>query len=897
MKKIKMTQSVLFSLRLFFYLSVVLLLLLHPAIVIPFDRVGLLKWFFIIPFASLVAFLPSLKGKSVNKLLTALVPVLVFSLWAGGFSSAALPPFFAGLAAFVLTSLLFHYPRWAKLSLAEPFLFAWVCFRLLTFSRSSEEAAGFSSGLTQFILVWTAVVFLLHSVIVYLCLYPGSASGLKKEGTVFTFSSLAALSLVVFLLPADFVRNTVVDNLLPDQRERLTRPTDDDWGIPDGPGRQGRRTLPGSKDGRQPSLRGLSEHNWPGRRGRGGEGGSSNQQFTVMVVASRYEPVYMADAIRGRLDPVQGFVPFPDELMSRLSAQRFFVTWFDNEPVFNRDRERQEVFSLSTLPWKYLPYRPTSIDPTILSDNSGPFRYIHRNVSNVHINDPLDLLSVPIRHDLNSSERRRLAPYLELPLAEPDRLIFEAHLNRIRLSWAQQRDRIMGAAPLENAVWEISAAYLSRIRQAWEESLWLFQELPLEGASGNVFNARLERARISWEEGLNDFFRLPLDETDENSEAYEAGGEALAAHFQSLLDEWEESRRMFVALHVFDETSRAILNIDLDHIKAVLSANLDSISLSWEEDRRTFSRGTELMETILAILLSFSAFQYNVNTNNYSTIADMIEFITGTMEGDCVEFSNTAALLGRLAGIPSRVATGFLAAAGLQTPAHQRGLAALQSRIPILQEFPFEELFLVTDAHGHSWTQFYIPEFGWLDFEPTAFAIPPMGLGDGNLRDVVIPLFDQNRLFAPVRAFPWQPVLRSLAFMALLALAAAYALRYGREAALGLRVRRGGSAGARSLYLLLLARLAADGKPIKPVSKTAPEYAQLFAGVGQASTFAPFAELYTELRWRHFSDKAEMERVFALLQNEYRKILEENRRSGVPAFFARIFSLRGLAYF
>jgi len=753
-KSLTKQASVLFSLRMSFYLSVALLLLLHPGIVISFDRVGMVQWFFIIPFATLIAFLPTPKGKLRNKLLIALLPVAVFSLWAGGLSTAALPPLFAGVAAFALTLLLFHYPRWGKISCVEPFFFAWVCFRLLVFSRAGEDVAGESLRITQFILVWTAVVFLFHSAVVYLCLYPGSSGSIDREAAVFGLGAAAALALALVILPPDFIRNAVVDNLLADQRDRMSGESDDDWGIPDSFGRDGRRTLPGDEDGRRPSLRTLSEHNWPGqggRRGREGrgEGSGPGEQFTVMVVASRYDPVYMANAIRGRLDPVEGFLPFPDELMARLSTQRFFVSWFDSEPAAGAGRERQELFALSTLPQKFLPYRPLAVDPTILSEHTGPFRYIHRNISSVHIHDPLELVRVPVR-GLSHWERNRLAPYLEVSLEEADEAVFRAHLDRILESWEARRDLFM------------------------------------------------------------------------------------------------EARN--------------------DH-----------------------------METILAILLSFSEYQYNVNQNNYVSVAGMIEFLTVTMEGDCVEFSNTAALLGRLAGIPSRVVTGFLAANSLQTPAHLRGLASLRESIPVLQEFPFNDLILVTDAHGHSWTQFYVPDYGWLDFEATAFAIPPVGLGDGNLRDVVIPRLDTVRLFAQARAFPWGPVLRTLALLAALALAGAYALRYGREAALGLGVRRGGRAGARALYLLLLARLAADGKPIKPASKTAPEYAQLFSGAGEGP-FAPFAELYTELRWREFSDQAELDGRFERLKDEYRKILAQTRRKGPLTFFARVFSLRGLAY-
>jgi hypothetical protein len=214
----------------------------------------------------------------------------------------------------------------------------------------------------------------------------------------------------------------------------------------------------------------------------------------------------------------------------------------------------------------------------------------------------------------------------------------------------------------------------------------------------------------------------------------------------------------------------------------------------------------------------------------------------------------------------------------------------------VLQEFPFDDLFLVTDAHGHSWPQFYVPDYGWLDFEATSFAIPPMGSGDANMRDVVIPLFDETQVFSQVRAFPWRAVLRTLAFILILALLIAYAVRYGREAVLYLGAAKGGPKGARSLYLLLLARLAADGKPIKPVSKTAPEYAKLFSDAEEEGPFSAFAALYTELRWRRFADEAQEDSCFQALRAEYQKILAQNRRKGLGALLIRIFSLRGLAY-
>jgi hypothetical protein len=768
----------LFILRLFFYFSVLTLIFIHPGISVSFDRIGLLQWFVIIPFEAMAAFLPEGKPFSGsrasilrNRFIVAGIALIFLSILAGGFGSAAFPPFFAGLISFTLTFLLFHHPRWAKPAVIEPFFMAWVCLRLLSLSRSGEDIAGQSMALTQFILVWTAVVFLFHSVVIYFCLYPDGSKGAGKEVAVFFFSSLAVLVMVLVVLPPDFVRNTIINNLISERVPEKFK-EESERGIPKEEGRrEGRRTIPRDGNGNQPELRGISEYEWQNRTGRGnGKGGSQdNRQYMVMVVASDNEPVYMGDAFRGKLDPVEGFLVSPEEQMNRIVSQRFFVTWFNNEPEFDIGRRRQEVFALSVLPQKYLPWRPVSIDPTILSENTGPLRYIHQVVSNTHFDDPVKLVNTPSRN-LSSFEKSSLDHYLELSLNINDREIFSRWLNSALEKWRENREAI------------------------------------------------IKSDRYLWE--------------------------------------------------IFSERAEALEPVN------------------------------EYLEKIIAILISFSEYQYDLNQGEDSSIAALKEFLLDTKEGNCVEFSNTLALLGRLAGIPSRVVTGYLASESLQTNAHLRGLAALREQIPVLQQFPFNNLYMVTNVHAHSWTQFYIPDYGWLDFEATQFAMPPLGMGDFNTWDVVIPVLDQNKVFSNVRKFPWRAVLKAAGIMAVFALVCAYVLRYGREALLFFNARKGGRRGARSLYLLLLARLAADGKPVKPASKTALEYAELFpaAGAKENPHFREFASLYSELRWREFADNAEAEKRFLLLKDEYANILKAVRRRGALNALIRAFSLRGLAY-
>ena len=766
----KKSRVVLFWLRLSLYFSVTALILIHPGIAVTFDRISFTQWFIIIPVQAFIAFISTPKLTFKTRCVIAGVSLLLISAWAGWFGLGTFQLLLAGVVSFTLTYLLFNYPRWAKLAALEPFFLAWVCLRLLALSRSGEDVAGQSAALTQFIFVWTAVVFLFHSVVIYLCLFPKSTGGAVKEGTLFALAAFALLALVLVVLPSDFVRNSVIDNLLPEKIPEKVKDSSE-RGIPQDSGgrRQGRRTVPRGDDPHQQELRGISEYNWQNKSGRGkkGEGSSKdNRQYMVMIVAADREPVYMGDTFRGQLDPVDGFLPSPQEPLNKLAKQRFFITWFDNEPEVDTGRERQEVSSISILPQKYLPYRPVSIDPTILSENTGPLRYIHQVVSNTHLGDPLALIFRSSR-PLSSFEKNLLAPYMEISLLDSDADDFKKYLNTAQKKWKEDRNEIL------------------------------------------------------------------------------------------------------TNLTKRDEISKPV---------------------------------NEYLETIFALLTGFSTYQYNLSYSDNLNVEMIKDFLLNNTEGDCVEFSNSLALLGRLAGIPSRVVTGYLAAEELQTQAHLRGLVNLRSKIPYLQQFPLNNLFLVTNLHAHSWTQFYIPDFGWLDFEATMFAIPPVGSGDFSTWDVVIPLIDEKRLFSQLRKFPWLAVLRAAGIMAIFALVCAYILRYGRELALYLGTRRGGRSGARSLYLLLLARLAADGKPVKPASKTALEYAQLFpltklgADAFENPHFKNFASIYTELRWREFKDSAQMDERFLLLKQEYHNILKTTRRQGIYGRLMRLISLRGLGY-
>jgi transglutaminase-like putative cysteine protease len=79
----------------------------------------------------------------------------------------------------------------------------------------------------------------------------------------------------------------------------------------------------------------------------------------------------------------------------------------------------------------------------------------------------------------------------------------------------------------------------------------------------------------------------------------------------------------------------------------------------------------------------------------------LVDFLLRTHAGYCEQFASAAALLLRIAGVPSRVVAGF--ATGMQTAPHQ---------------------YTVRDLDAHDWIEVYFPGVGWVTFNPTPSASP-----------------------------------------------------------------------------------------------------------------------------------------------------------------------------
>lgn len=275
-------------------------------------------------------------------------------------------------------------------------------------------------------------------------------------------------------------------------------------------------------------------------------------------------------------------------------------------------------------------------------------------------------------------------------------------------------------------------------------------------------------------------------------------------------------------------------------------------------------------EKIEAILGSFSTYQYEIGFTDDVSVAAIEHFLFHSHTGDCTEFSNAAVLMARELGIPARVVTGWAVSEGLQTDTHRRALQLLQERHQLLAELPLNELYLVTDAHHHSWAQFWLPDLGWVDFETTATALPPPAELDASNFDIVIP--ELHRARSPEDfAFPWQLlalVAGSTIVLAWLGFLVARAVRYGRLAA---AIRRRDSAALRALYKLLLLRLAHRGFRKPEAGATPLEYAEV------EPRLQTFAELYTRAYYAAPPAAPVPQEVFESLLAEYGKLLAQAR--------------------
>jgi transglutaminase-like putative cysteine protease len=137
-----------------------------------------------------------------------------------------------------------------------------------------------------------------------------------------------------------------------------------------------------------------------------------------------------------------------------------------------------------------------------------------------------------------------------------------------------------------------------------------------------------------------------------------------------------------------------------------LPASYRVAALKHIADQITAGKTTELAKVnALAAWLAGSEFSYNPAAPLFDSAAGLINFLTKTRSGVCVQSAYAMTVLTRLLGYPARLAGGFTA-------------GSLVSG----------NTYVVTTDDAHAWSEVYFSGFGWVKFEAT-----PSG-GDGTAR-------------------------------------------------------------------------------------------------------------------------------------------------------------------
>ena len=465
---------------------------------------------------------------------------------------------------------------------------------------------------------------------------------------------------------------------------------------------------------------------------------SSNQgqgkQMALMIIASPVDPVYAADSYWNEFDPDEGLRPNPEYFYNMVGARRMMETWKNTLPNNDKKRKEHEIFFLSALKIRFMPYRPASMEPTRFQLKYKPLNYSYRVKARLSHSTPKDWKEIK---GLSPEEKRKFKKYLKVNLRPEAREVFAR-----------------------------------RLREA------------TRGRPG--YFARAE-----------------------------------------------------------------------------------------------------------GILKSMSRYRYKVGFDEDTSIAKLTKFMRDGKNGDCTEFSHTSVIMARMSGIPARVVTGFLAARALQRDQHRKGLAILRKQIKPLQKYKPEHLYLITNAHRHAWAQFYMPGYGWLDFETTSEAKPPKPQFNMNNRGVVIPEIKTEKETPKPgrpRPFPWKAVAWALAIIAALVIVLLYLYRYFRELYLFIRSRGSSPRAIEAHYRWTLMRLASRGYPLMKQSETPLEYARRVPG------FESLADEYTMLRYREIYPPGERGRVWNELKKGCANFLRKARRGGLLFWPLRFFNLRGLYY-
>ncbi len=758
----------LFYSRLILYFLAILIPFFHPAIAVSYDIYLKITLFILVPSGFLIAFYFQPPRLSIIKgFLFLLFFILIMSFLFYPID-AILFPIGITLWSYFSTLLIFNGGgRFYFIATLEILAIGFLYYKILMYTRSSEEIATISKDIINIHFILTLLSFIYHSIILYIVSFGKKISEYKKEIAIFSLISIPLLFIFAFVLPPDFVKHQALFNEL--EPEPPLNPLDGDGFFKNRRGggtednlrngkplgkrkekypselqnksqrseaeKQPERQMDNNSSGENHSrnrLEGVPSDQW--ERFKNSKELQKGKQMAVMIIASEIQPIYAAESYLSFFSAEEGFLEDKKETLNQLKHAHLISTWKDPEPYQDIARSPYPIFYLSTIKERVIAYRPYQIEPTIMDQRYHPFDLSYTAISAITQSQPENWKGIFTSDlDKNNSEIQK---NLELQLDKKDILVLKNYLYKI-------------ISPYEK-----------------------------------------------------NYFKI-----------------------------------------------------------------VDNI------------------------LKNYSIYQYKSGFDENTNIKKILEFLNQKKEGDCTEFSASTAILLRLAGIPTRVVYGWIASRDLQTPAHVGGLMHLRKKIPYLQKYDLNNLYLVTSAHHHAWIQIYIPTYGWVDIETTSYAKPPLPEFDPNARDVVIPLIEEepHPPTAKKFIFPYKFFFSLLGILSSSTILILYLYKFILYSFYKISLIKYSSRSLRHINQYYYMKLLDYGFPKRKFYETPLEYAE------KVPETKPFSEVLYELKFKFISDD-EKEKKF----NELKMIMNQSFNFLKPKSILKkikfLLSLKGIFY-
>ena len=918
----------LFWSRMLLYGIAVGVPLLYPGVVVAYDRVSLLTWFVYVPLMMCAAgFVRPPQWRLRTSLLWPVAMSGLFSFFAG-WNLDGLVLTGVGLLSWVLTVLIFAGGyRGTGVAVLEVFAIAAVYYRLLSFARASEDVARSVSAWLVPLSVLAMAAFLLHGLLIYLSAFPDRGNGKRHREVLIFFGAAVPVSLTLLLfLPVDFVRNDVVLNqFFEEAKMRELLPSDrkgeDDRGGPSSgeePGEKSGLPLGGRKsttprlpdgssvdEGTDTRIREFraDEHRGgqgsPRRReeGSGDSGGGARERDPSRGGSGGASP---------RREPESGSKA---EGQGQGREQGRSGTQGQNESPKPDGGKRSGSGGVKPDAGKSESGKTESGKSESGKSESGKTEAKPQNGRGEGQGKEESKKDDGPKDGKKQSQGDDKKPGKSGPPPPPPK---KERKNRLRGTspdnykprWSRETDSSDGEGGYQFALM-IVASPVEPVYSA--ESYWsdFDPKTGFRAAPDDIYN-QVGRAR------LLETWTNPNTLPDEKRKTVEIRYlSAIPERVVPYVPEMLEPTKLSARYRPFDLSYRARARVstsgpeDWKEVPDLRESEKKDLAVFLKADlsaaqkapfqkalHRALKGKRTYYERLDAVQRMVSGYQYELGFDEDTTIAKLSEFFTKTKTGDCTEFSHVTALLARMAGIPARVVTGYVAGKGTQTPAHRRGLVELRKRIEPLQNIPLDQLYLVTSSHRHAWAQFYIPGYGWVDIETTAYAKPPKPQFDPNNRDVVIPLIEKEQLATPPaaqRKIDWRAVTFVAGLVVLAFLLLLYVYRYSRELYLLARSRGRAPQAMESLYRLSLLRLAARGYPLKEPHETPLEYSR------RVPELRALSARLNEYRFRERLSDEDRRAMRADLRGLYRAVWKRVK-AGTLGALGRAFSLRPLYY-